>query len=248
MGAVIRPYIARCLWFGAAVGFLATLAVQASVMAWYLYRNPPAMNGNKRTSYFLRAGGGGAEVGKPAFVHQVSIIAYRGAIEAQVSTYPWGSPSLPAGVEICWPQNEAAIPGVLRAMAKESHPGVSTPRLLRAFGWPWPCFRAACVWRGEWDSMQGLVLKEPSSGNADPNWREFIPISVYVPTMLADLAAIGIPAAALAAFLRFRRDQRVVGKCPTCGYNLAGLPRGSVCPECGSARRAPGVETAPTAS
>lgn len=221
---------ARVLIHALVVGFLVTLVAQSGVLAWYMYRDPPAMVGSRYTSYFLRSSSDGLVV-------QVSTGRSWGAIEAVVTTHDETSPALPAGLDKYWKENDAALPGVLRRMALERATGVSVPVLLRAWGWPWPCFRASCVYRGGWESSRGVVIKEAGSGNANPSWREFIPTAVWVPGLLANFAALGLPSALVYAVPRVRRALSTVPRCARCGYSLVGLPALSPCPECASLRR-----------
>ena len=230
LGAVMRTRrCARLVALALGTGLMATLVVQAGLLAWYVYQDPPAMNASRYTSYFLRSGSNGS-------VLQVSTFRSWGAVEAEVSTHAATSPALPTGLDRSWAENEAAVPGALRRIAMEPTPGSSFPVLIRAWGWPWPCFRASCVYRGEWGSSRGLVFKEADSGNVTPSWREFIPTMPWIPGLLANYAVLGLPMALLYAGPRFRRALSTTPVCAGCGYSLAGLPAHAPCPECGYER------------
>lgn len=68
-----------------------------------------------------------------------------------------------------------------------------------------------------------------------------VPLEPAWPAFAADTAIYTVLwVAALAGFAELRRRRRrALGKCPNCLYNLRGLPPGSPCPECGTARAAP---------
>ena len=79
-------------------------------------------------------------------------------------------------------------------------------------GWPTRSWRACLGWRFKW-------------------WRTRQEFSASVPlwAVLAAGCAASLPAWAV------RSRRRAKGACRRCGYDLAGLGAGAVCPECGAA-------------
>jgi len=232
----MRATTVHALWLGAATGILATLIAQGCVLLWRVYSNTPAMNSPNRTTVFVHETAQRGAGNPLAWVQQLSIAGDLGFVEAEVSIYQSGSPMLPPGLDQYWTQNEAAVPGPFRALTAIPWDSRARSRLFRAFGWPYPCFRAAASWGYQWESSGGIVLKSEENANQLPGWREFIPTDIYLPALVANLLVIGVPIGGLVAFFHARRSWLARGKCPSCGYDMAGLPSNAGCPECGAAR------------
>src|SRR5262249_20025072 len=76
-------------------------------------------------------------------------------------------------------------------------------------------------WRWWWEFDEGSLPHD---------WSVLVPIwMLALPSLLTSATAWRLDTLA-------RRRARV-GLCPKCGYNLAGLPPTSPCPECGQASR-----------
>jgi hypothetical protein len=100
-------------------------------------------------------------------------------------------------------------------------------------GWPWlglamvdagldGSYRSTWIQLREWDPNEG-VLRVPT---------RVLPLGFALNTLF--YAAVVLGMVECVAFAR-RRVRRGKGRCPSCGYDRAGLAEGSVCPECGGA-------------
>ncbi len=120
-----------------------------------------------------------------------------------------------------------------------------------AAGWPLQTMqrRLLTYWLdGEGES--GLAYEAPSSGYiskprwvpvVDGNWeRHLLPgVPVFPQFVIGAAFNSGFIALAFHCVGTIRRRSRTrTGHCPTCGYDLVGLPAGTTCPECGAASAA----------
>ncbi len=125
--------------------------------------------------------------------------------------------------------------------------------LVKAAGWPW-----RALWCGihsentpnfashTYVAEGGLSLGAPGPGWADwpADYKTIIPLRPIWENLLADSAVF---AAAWSVVVFGPRRVRVWwrrrnGRCGGCGYDLRGLARGAVCPECGASGKSGRVE------
>jgi hypothetical protein len=107
------------------------------------------------------------------------------------------------------------------------------------FGFPFSCAHR----RVEEHWSFGAGVRTHSDDAVGMNWPFIaltIPMSWSVPGLIADAFLCGLLLLAGAALVRWLRAWlwRRSGRCPSCGYHLAGLGSGEACPECGKARYA----------
>ncbi len=116
---------------------------------------------------------------------------------------------------------------------------------IKAAGWPLRAtssrIRYTSLTGGghTWHARGGVIIGNPSKSNwADwpPTFARIIPLRPLWPGFAVDLVIYGLAwrliIAACALIRRWRR--RGAGLCQKCRYNLAGLPAGALCPECGT--------------
>jgi hypothetical protein len=119
----------------------------------------------------------------------------------------------------------------------------------------WPMISLDCCWVAQDDSLRWGVhldeLPEWTRRAGTPYWASVLPhvalplrpdpLGFATNTILyaALLAPLGF--ACRGAWRRVRGTLRFRhGHCPKCGYDMSGLPKGVVCPECGGTKQAPG--------
>jgi hypothetical protein len=138
----------------------------------------------------------------------------------------------------------------LEDLSKTSvHPGMR--RCLHSdFGWPLRSLRGECTngiagayWWKRIREQGGVVyratsLLRPSDRFAGKLPARPLPLGFALNTLF--YAAVVLGMVECVAFAR-RRVRRGKGRCPSCGYDRAGLAEGAACPECGDARGPAGV-------
>lgn len=93
----------------------------------------------------------------------------------------------------------------------------------------WPVDENQCWLTVAWPMPRIIRSKAwPATDLGEYNFCHFVTLPLWIP-----LALVAIPAAALDSRTRRRRRP---GLCPTCGYDLRGLPTSPAppCPECGA--------------
>ena len=115
------------------------------------------------------------------------------------------------------------------------HRGLSDPRDTESgrwretiYGWPYRCFLV----RGRQVRDGPLTLANiPKTMYGEPGWSIAWGEAIRSVAILGSPAAVLTVAVLLASGAARRRWRKRKGRCPSCGYDLRGVPAG--CPECG---------------
>jgi hypothetical protein len=114
--------------------------------------------------------------------------------------------------------------------------------LYSDFGWPLRSQRGegtyvtqSAEWRMRVRRQGGALywatsLTHPSRGFAGKLPTRILPLGFVLNTLFYAAVLLGVVECVASARRRVRRGK---GRCPSCGYDRAGLAEGSACPECG---------------
>lgn len=94
--------------------------------------------------------------------------------------------------------------------------------LAARFGWPLPL-----QWQYRNGPREFPMQWWNSFYSSRPSGRRFVSMPLWIPFVLSSGLAVWL--------WRRGRDRHGPGRCAACGYDLAGLRSGQVCPECGAA-------------
>lgn len=136
------------------------------------------------------------------------------------------SKQLPCGFARGVPAWALAITDGCAPGAVAPWPAPNRTATVLAVGWPCVCFYRVSedVAKGSWKGVWRV------------NKRVELPVYPVWSGLIANAAFYALlPLSVQMGRAWVRRLRRSRGRCPSCAYNLAGLPSGTPCPECGAA-------------